>query len=43
MTPRDFIADEVIDRVWILLLDGVQKPVVGTHRLTMKKLPCECH
>ncbi|MDB1805550.1 nucleotide sugar dehydrogenase [Eggerthella lenta] len=35
-TRKDFIADEVIDRVWKLVYEGVEKPVVGVYRLTMK-------
>ena len=33
---KDFIADEVVDRVWKMVYDGTQKPVVGVHRLVMK-------
>ena len=35
-TRKDFIAEEVIDRVWKLVYEGVEKPVVGVYRLTMK-------
>lgn len=35
-TRKDFIADEVIDRVWKLVYEGVERPVVGVYRLTMK-------
>ena len=35
-TRKDYIANEVIDRVWKLVYDGVEKPVVGVYRLTMK-------
>ncbi|MBR0403978.1 MAG: nucleotide sugar dehydrogenase [Eggerthellaceae bacterium] len=36
VTRKDFIAEEVIDRVWRLVYAGVEKPVVGVHRLVMK-------
>lgn len=35
-TRKDYIADEVIDRVWGLVYEGVERPVVGVYRLTMK-------
>ncbi|WP_241155984.1 UDP binding domain-containing protein [Adlercreutzia sp. ZJ154] len=35
-TRKDYIADEIIDRVWRLVYEGVEKPVVGIYRLTMK-------
>ena len=35
-TRKDYIADEVIDKVWELVYQGVEKPVVGVYRLTMK-------
>ena len=36
VTRKGFIADEVIDRAWKLVYVGVEKPVVGVHRLVMK-------
>lgn len=36
VTRKDFIADAVIDRVWKLVYEGVEKPVVGVYRLVMK-------
>lgn len=35
-TRKDFIAEKVIDCVWRLVYEGVEKPVVGVYRLTMK-------
>ena len=35
-TRKAFIAEEVIDRVWKLVYNGVPSPVVGVYRLTMK-------
>lgn len=35
-TRKDYIADEVISRVRALVSSGVQNPVVGIYRLTMK-------
>lgn len=35
-TRKDYIAEEVIDRVWKLVYAGVERPVVGVYRLTMK-------
>ena len=35
-TRKDFIAEEIINRVWKLVYEGVEKPVVGMYRLTMK-------
>ena len=35
-TRKDFIADEVIQRVMDLVYEGVKKPMVGVYRLTMK-------
>lgn len=35
-TRKDYIAEEVINRVWKLVYEGVEKPVVGVYRLTMK-------
>lgn len=35
-TRKDYIADEVIDKVWELVYQGIEKPVVGVYRLTMK-------
>lgn len=35
-TRKDYIADEVIDKVWELVYQGVEKPIVGVYRLTMK-------
>lgn len=35
-TRKDYIAEEIIDRVWKLVYQGVEKPIVGIHRLTMK-------
>jgi len=36
VTRKDFIAEEVIDWVWKLVYEGVEKPVVGVYRLVMK-------
>ena len=35
-TRKDFIADQVIDRVMELVYKGIEKPIVGIYRLTMK-------
>lgn len=35
-TRKDYIAEEVIDRIRLLIDAGVKKPVVGVYRLTMK-------
>lgn len=35
-TRKDHVADVVLDRVMRLVYEGVQKPVVGVYRLTMK-------
>lgn len=35
-TRKDFIADEVLKRVNHLVYEGVDKPIVGVYRLTMK-------
>ena len=35
-TRKDFVADEVIQRVMDLVYQGVEKPLVGVYRLTMK-------
>ena len=35
-TRKDFVADEVLQRVMDLVYEGVEKPVVGIYRLTMK-------
>ena len=35
-TRKDFIADEIIQRVMDLVYKGVSNPVVGVYRLTMK-------
>ena len=35
-TRKDFVADQVVDRVMSLVYSGVEAPVVGVHRLTMK-------
>lgn len=35
-TRKDFIADEVIQRVMDLVYQGVERPIVGVYRLTMK-------
>lgn len=35
-TRKDFIADEIIQRVMDLVYKDVSNPVVGVHRLTMK-------
>lgn len=35
-TRKDYIADEIIERIWSLVAQGVEKPVVGVYRLTMK-------
>lgn len=35
-TRKDFVADEVMQRVWDLVNAGATRPVVGIYRLTMK-------
>ena len=35
-TRKDFVAEQVVDRVMRLVYEGKQKPVVGVYRLTMK-------
>ena len=35
-TRKDFVAEQVVDRVMSLVYEGKQKPVVGVYRLTMK-------
>ncbi|MDD5893707.1 MAG: nucleotide sugar dehydrogenase [Coriobacteriaceae bacterium] len=35
-TRKDFIAEQVVDRVMRLVYEGKRKPVVGVYRLTMK-------
>jgi UDPglucose 6-dehydrogenase len=35
-TRKDFVADEVVQRVISLAYDGVSQPLVGVYRLTMK-------
>ena len=35
-TRKDFVADEVIRRVMDLVYQGVERPLVGVYRLTMK-------
>ena len=35
-TRKDFVAEQVVDRVMQLVYEGKQKPVVGVYRLTMK-------
>ena len=35
-TRKDFVADEVIQRVMDLVYAGVRRPLVGVYRLTMK-------
>lgn len=35
-TRKDFIADEVLCRVWNSVYAGIEKPIVGVYRLTMK-------
>ena len=35
-TRKDFVAEQVIERVMALVYEGVEKPVVGIYRLTMK-------
>lgn len=35
-TRKDFVADEVIQRVMDLVYQGVERPLVGVYRLTMK-------
>ena len=35
-TRKDFVADEVIQRVMDLVYEGVKRPLVGVYRLTMK-------
>ncbi len=33
---KDFVAEEVVERVMSLVYDGVERPLVGVYRLTMK-------
>ena len=35
-TRKDFVAEQVVDRVMSLVYEGRPKPVVGVYRLTMK-------
>ena len=35
-TRKDFVADEVVRRVMGLVYDGIERPLVGVYRLTMK-------
>ena len=35
-TRKDFVADEVLQKVWDRVYAGKEKPVVGVYRLTMK-------
>ena len=35
-TRKDFVAEEVVERVMSLVYDGVERPLVGVYRLTMK-------
>ena len=35
-TRKDFVAEQVVDRVMQLVYEGHPKPVVGVYRLTMK-------
>lgn len=35
-TRKDFVADEVIQRVMDLVYEGTERPIVGVYRLTMK-------
>ncbi|WP_165173085.1 nucleotide sugar dehydrogenase [Adlercreutzia sp. ZJ242] len=35
-TRKDYVAEEVVDRVWGLVYEGVERPVVGVYRLVMK-------
>ena len=35
-TRKDFIAEQIIDRVWHLVYEGVERPAVGIYRLAMK-------
>ena len=35
-TRKDFVAEQVVDRVMSLVYEGKQRPVVGVYRLTMK-------
>ena len=35
-TRKDFVAEQVVDRVMLLVYEGKPKPVVGVYRLTMK-------
>ena len=35
-TRKDFVADEVVNRVMSLVYQGVDRPLVGVYRLTMK-------
>ena len=35
-TRKDFVAEQVVDRVMSLVYEGESKPVVGVYRLTMK-------
>ena len=35
-TRKDYVADQVVDRVMQLVYQGVERPLVGVYRLTMK-------
>ena len=35
-TRKDFVADQIVDRVMSLVYSGIAKPIVGVYRLTMK-------
>ncbi|WP_165247666.1 nucleotide sugar dehydrogenase [Adlercreutzia sp. ZJ141] len=35
-TRKDYVAEEVVSRVWKLVYEGVERPVVGVYRLVMK-------
>lgn len=35
-TRKDFVADEVLQMVWVRVYEGGEKPVVGVYRLTKK-------
>ena len=35
-TRKDFVAEEVVERVMSLVYEGAEQPLVGVYRLTMK-------
>lgn len=35
-TRKDFVAEQIVERVMALVYEGVEKPIIGIYRLTMK-------